>query len=58
MDPETYAGTLPVMIRGYLGGLADVDQDEANAWFEDLRRLDEAGGYSFALTQFCFTATR
>jgi hypothetical protein len=58
MDPETYGGTMPLLVRQYLEGLADVDQDEATAWLDDLRSLDARGEYSFAVTQFCFTATR
>jgi ubiquinone/menaquinone biosynthesis C-methylase UbiE len=58
MDPETYGGTLPILIRQFLEALHDVDQDEVTAWFEDQQELDERGEYSFAIVQFCFTATR
>jgi hypothetical protein len=58
MDPETFGGNLPTMIHGYLNGLADVDQDDAAAWLAELRERDARGEYSFAFTQFCFTATR
>jgi ubiquinone/menaquinone biosynthesis C-methylase UbiE len=58
MDPQTFGGTLPIIIRRYLAGLDDVDQTEADAWVEELREIDAAGEYSFAVTQFCFAATR
>src|SRR4051794_4869047 len=58
MDPETFGGNAPAIVRGYLKGLADVDQAEADAWLAELRELDARGEYSYALTQFCFAATR
>jgi arsenite methyltransferase len=58
MDPETFGGNLPMIIRDYLSGLADVDQDDATAWLAELRELDADGEYSFTFTQFGFTATR
>ncbi len=58
MDPEAFGGYLPALIRRYLGGLDDIDQDEADAWLADLEALDARGAYSFAVLQFCFTATR
>ena len=58
MDPETFGGNLPMMIRDYLAGLDDVDQDAASAWLAELGERDARGEYSFAFTQFCFTATR
>jgi arsenite methyltransferase len=58
MDPEAFGGYMPALIRQYLGGLDDVDQAEADAWLADLKALDAGGAYSFAVLQFCFTATR
>jgi SAM-dependent methyltransferase len=58
MDPETYGGTLAIIVRRYVQGLDDVDQSEADAWFADLQALEARGEYSAAMTQFCFTATR
>ena len=49
---------MPALIRHYLGGLYDIDNAEADAWLADLVALDAAGAYSFAVLQFCFTATR
>jgi len=58
MDPETFGGNLPAIIRQYLSGLEDVDQVDATAWLDELHDQDARGEYSFAFTQFCFTATR
>jgi SAM-dependent methyltransferase len=58
MDPEAFGGYMPALIRQYLGGLDDIDQAEADAWLADLKALDAGGAYSFAVLQFCFTATR
>jgi SAM-dependent methyltransferase len=58
MDPEAFGGYMPALIRQYLGGLDDIDQAEADAWLVDLEALDSGGAYSFAVLQFCFTATR
>lgn len=58
MDPEAFGGYIPSMIRKYLAGLADVPRDEATAWLDELQQLDAEGRYSFAVVQFCFTATR
>ncbi len=57
-DPETFGGALPVILRQFLRGLDDVDQAEADAWFEDVRARHESGDYSFAVVQFCFSATK
>ena len=58
MDPETFGGNLPAMIHQYLSRLEDVDQEDATAWLDELRERNASGEYSFAFTQFCFTATR
>lgn len=58
LDPEAFGGYMPALIRDYLGGLDDIDQAEADAWLDDLKALDAGGAYSFAVLQFCFTATR
>jgi SAM-dependent methyltransferase len=58
MDPEAFGGYMPALIRRYLGGLGDIGQAEADAWLADLEALDASGAYSFAVLQFCFSATR
>ena len=58
MDSEAFGGYMPALIRQYLGNLNDIDQAEADAWLADLEALDANGAYSFAVLQFCFSATR
>ena len=58
MDPETFGGNLPLLVRGYVAGLGDFPEEELTAWAEELDELDARGAYFFAVTQFCFTATR
>lgn len=57
MDPETFGGWAPRMVAQYVRGLGDADGDEIAAWLADLQELDARGAYSYAVTQFCFTAT-
>ena len=45
-------------IAGFAGGRAGVGEDEAAAWLEAQRALDERGEYYFAVTQVCFTAVK
>ena len=58
IDSEAFGGYMPGLIREYLGKLDDIDQAEADAWLADLEALDADGAYSFAVVQFCFSATR
>jgi ubiquinone/menaquinone biosynthesis C-methylase UbiE len=58
MDSEAFGGYMPALIRQYLGNLDDIDQAEADAWLADLEALDANSAYSFAVLQFCFSATR
>ena len=58
MDSEAFGGYMPALIRQYLGDLDDIDQAEADAWLADLEALDASSAYSFAVLQFCFSATR
>lgn len=58
LDAETFGGWGPRLVAGYLRGLDDVDDSEVAAWLADLEELDSRGAYSYAITQFCFVATR
>jgi ubiquinone/menaquinone biosynthesis C-methylase UbiE len=58
MDAQAFGGSLALTVRGYLAGLDDVDQADADAWLDELRELDARGEYAFSVTQFCFAATR
>jgi len=57
-DPETFGGAMLPFIAGFAGGRAGVSEDEAAAWLEAQRALDERGEYYFAVTQVCFTAVK
>jgi arsenite methyltransferase len=56
-DPETYGGATVPLIAGFVPDRAGVDEAEAEAWLAEQRALGERGEFSFAVTQFCFTAT-
>jgi hypothetical protein len=46
------------LIAAFVGGRAGVGAEEAQAWLEAQRALDERGEYYFAVTQVCFTALK
>lgn len=61
--------TINVEFAGYSRGAADlvaafvpgrqgIAREDAVAWLEDLRRLDEAGAYFFSLAQYLFLAVK
>jgi arsenite methyltransferase len=56
-DPETYGGATVPLMRGFVAGREGVDDAEAEAWLAEQRGLGERGEFSFAVGQFCFTAT-
>jgi arsenite methyltransferase len=58
LDPETYGGAMVPFIGAFVSGRAGVSAEEAQAWLEAQRALDERGEYYFAVTQFCFTALK
>jgi arsenite methyltransferase len=57
-DPETYGGAIVPFIATFVGGRAGVTEDEAAAWLEAQRALDQRGEYYFAVMQVCFTAVK
>lgn len=61
--------TINVEFAGYSRGAADlvaafvpgrqgIAQEDAAAWLEDLRQIDEAGAYFFSLAQYLFLAVK
>jgi ubiquinone/menaquinone biosynthesis C-methylase UbiE len=58
LDPETYGGSLPLVIEPFVSGRAGVSEEEAAEWVAELRDLGERGEFFFACVQFCFRATR
>ena len=57
-DPETFGGALVPFIAAFVGGRAGVSEEEAAAWLDAQRALDDRGEYYFAVTQVCFTAVK
>jgi arsenite methyltransferase len=58
LDTETFGGLALQRVEQYLSGSKDIDRAEAKAWGDEQRDLGARGEYFFAITQFCFTATR
>ena len=54
---DAYSGSLMPLIADFVTG-SGVTAHEAAAWTEDLKDLDAAGRYFFAVTKFCFSGTR
>jgi arsenite methyltransferase len=52
VSEQSYAGGLLKLMADYVGG------DEARAWADEQRDLQQRGESYFACIQFCFTATR
>jgi len=57
-DPQTFGGALLPFIATFVAGRAGVGADEAAAWLEAQRALDQRGEFYFAVTQLCFTAVK
>ena len=58
LDPETYGGMALPMVETYVAGQGDASAVMAKEWAAEQRELGARGEYFFAVTQFCFTATR
>lgn len=58
LDGETYGGAILPFIADFVPGRGGVTEAEAQAWLAEQRELDERGEFSFAITQFCFTARK
>jgi arsenite methyltransferase len=56
--PDTYGGYLVEFIRSYAERSGLMTPDDALAWADEQRALADEGRFYFAVTQFCFTATR
>jgi ubiquinone/menaquinone biosynthesis C-methylase UbiE len=55
--PDAYGGAFVPIIQGYVQQ-AGITEDEATAWADEQRELNERGEFYFAVVQFCFTATK
>jgi SAM-dependent methyltransferase len=58
LDGETYGGAIVPFIADFVPGHGGVTEDEAQTWLAEQRELGERGEFSFAVTQFCFTARK
>lgn len=54
---DAYSGTLLPLVAEFVS-THGITPDDAQAWSEDIRGLEAAGRYFFAVTKFCFSATR
>lgn len=56
LSPETYVGATFPIVREYAAAAGD--PGDAESWAAEQHELSAAGAFFFAVTQFCFTATR
>ena len=57
-DPETYGAGLAPIIATFVAGRQAIGEMDAAAWGTEQGELMERDEFYFAITQFCFTATR
>jgi hypothetical protein len=55
---DAYGGSLVPLLEQYVAEQGGMSQEEAKAWADEQRELGDRGEFFFAVTQFCFTATR
>jgi arsenite methyltransferase len=58
LSPETYGGSMVSMLKSYVVDQGGMSEDEAARWRDEQRQLGSQGEFFFAVTQFCFAATR
>ena len=56
--PETYSGGLRDLVGRFVVGRRGIDEAEAAAWRDDVRRAGDEGRYFFCLNQYLFVATK
>jgi len=57
-DHDSYGVALIPFIGDFVAGRQGVGEADAQAWVRGQRSLGERGEFSFAITQFCFTARK
>jgi ubiquinone/menaquinone biosynthesis C-methylase UbiE len=57
-DPDSYGAAIVPFMASFVSGRQGIAEAEAQGWEGQLRALDAAGGFYFAVTQFCFTAAK
>jgi len=53
-----YSYGISAAIRGFVAGRRGVEEDEARAWREEFRSLDQAGAYFFSLNRYVFAGIK
>jgi hypothetical protein len=56
--PDAYGGSLVGMLKNYVVEQGGMSVEDATAWRDEQRTLEERGEFFFSVTQFCFAATR
>lgn len=56
--PDAYGGSLVPLLEQYVVEQGGMRREEAQTWADEQRELGERGKFFFAVTQFCFAATR
>jgi ubiquinone/menaquinone biosynthesis C-methylase UbiE len=56
--PDAYGGSLVPLLEQYVAEQGGMSRQEAKVWADEQRELGDRGEFFFAVTQFCFTATR
>ena len=56
--PDAYGGSLVPLLEQYVAEQGGMSPQEAKAWADEQRELGDCGEFFFAVTQFCFTATK
>ena len=56
--PDAYGGSLVPLLEQYVAEQGGMGQEQATAWADEQRELDERGEFFFTVTQFCLTAIR
>jgi ubiquinone/menaquinone biosynthesis C-methylase UbiE len=57
-DTETYGTATVSVMSAFVAGRESVGDDAAARWLAEQRELGRRGEFYFAVTQFCFTATK
>jgi arsenite methyltransferase len=57
-DPDSYGAAVVPFIGAFVAGRQGITEEEAQAWVAEQRALGDRGEFSFAVTQFCFTARK
>jgi SAM-dependent methyltransferase len=57
-DGDSFGAALVPFIGAFVAGRQGISEDDARGWIDEQRELGDRGEFSFAYTQFCFTARK